>query len=281
MKIRLLYALFGIAFFAVLLLSNAGGPGVVQGLDRTGSPLSTGTCSSPGCHDGGDFGSSIAATLLKNGSPVTQYEPGEDYTFRLTINTSNAPSGYGFHTVALRGTDNLNAGTWDSAPAGFRLTTISNRQYVEHSSPRNSNVLEIKWTAPDAGAGAVRFFASGNAVNRDGTSDGDSPTTLSSPLTINEQSPSAIFGRTLLPAELNVYPNPVKDQLNLNIQIKESGRYFLSIHDLSGKEVQRKAIQLLEGANVEYLDVQSLASGHYTVQISDGERVAAEKILKK
>ncbi len=279
MKIRLLYLIFGTALLAVIFWSNSSGAGVVQGIDRTGSPVGSGSCET--CHAGGSFSPVITAQLLKDNVPITQYEPGEDYTYRLTINASSgSPAGYGFQTVALRGDNNVNAGTWDSTPSGTRITTLNNRRYFEHSNVLNSNVIEIKWEAPAAGSGPVRFYAAGNAVNGDGTSGGDDPGTLASPLVIAEQSTSSVFATKLLPAEILVYPNPVADQLNLNIQIKESGRYFLSILDLTGKEVQKETIQLINGENIESLNVKNLAAGHYAVRLSDGERVATTKIVK-
>ncbi|MDX1943613.1 MAG: choice-of-anchor V domain-containing protein [Saprospiraceae bacterium] len=280
MKIKLLYAFFSIALVAVLFLGNAGGAGASQNADRTGSPLSPAICTE--CHGGGDFAPTVAAQLLKGSTTVTQYTPGEDYTFRLTITATNGnPARYGFMAVALRGNDNANAGTWDSPPAGTRLTNINNRQYFEHSSPRNVNSFEIKWKAPAAGAGPVRFYAAGNAVNGTGSTDGDAAAELPQALVITEGSTSSVFGVKALDASILAYPNPVREQLSLNIELKKSGRYFLSIYDLNGKEMQRKTVQFLEGENKEQLNVQGLAAGHYTVQISDGERVAAQKILKK
>lgn len=280
MKSKMLYALFAAAFAAVLFLNNSGGAGASQQTDRTGSPLSPGICTE--CHGGGAFNPSVTATLLKNDVAVAQYQPGEDYTFRLSITAANGtPSRYGFMAVALRGADNLNAGTWDSAPAGTRITTINTRQYFEQSSPRTTNTFDIKWKAPAAGSGAVRFYAAGNAANGNGSTSGDASAALASPLVISEGSTSSAFEVELLPAKVTVYPNPVETQLNLKIQIEESGRYFLSVYDMSGRALQRKTIQLLTGDNQESLNVSQLAAGHYAVRLSDGKRVVTQQIVKK
>lgn len=280
MKRKTLYTLFAAAFCAALFFNNSGGAGASQQTDRTGSPLSSGICSE--CHGGGIFAPTVEAKLLKNDVVVTQYEPGEDYTFRLTITPTNGtPARYGFMAVALRGTGNLNAGDWDSPPAGTRITSIGTREYFEQSSPRSTNTFEIKWKAPTAGTGAVRFYAAGNAVNGTGGTDGDAAASLSSALTITEKATSSAFDVALLPATINAYPNPVEAQLNLKIQIKESGRYFLTLHDMLGKELQRETIQLLNGENLETLNVSNLAAGHYAVRISDGKRVATQQIVKK
>lgn len=279
MKRKTLYAIFVAAFSAVLYFNYSGGPAAGGAGDVSGSPLSGGICTS--CHGGGSFAPTVSAQLLKNGSPVTQYEPGEDYTFRLTITPTNGtPSRYGFQAVALRGESNANAGTWDSPPAGTRISTLSSRQYFEHSTPRPGSTFEIKWEAPVAGSGSVRFYAAGNAVNNNGSTDGDAAAALTNALVISERSTSSAFEVAVLPAEIKAYPNPVEAQLNLKIQIKESGRYFLTLHDMLGKELQRKTIQLLNGENQETLNVDHLAAGHYAVRLTDGKRVATQQIVK-
>lgn len=280
MKSKILYTLFAMALGAALFLNNAGGPGAVSRTDVTNSPLSSGNCNE--CHGGGNFAPAVTATLLENGTPVTQYKPGEDYIFRLKITANNGtPSRYGFQAVALRGESNQNAGTWDSPPSGTQLTTLNNRVYFEHSSPRTTNSFDIKWKAPTTGSGAVRFYASGNATNGDGNSTGDVAASLAAPLLIAEASTSAAFEVPALPATINAYPNPVETQLNLQIQIKESGRYLLTVHDMTGKTLQHKTIQLLNGDNLESLDMSNLAAGHYAVRLTDGKRVATRTVVKQ
>lgn len=278
MKRKVLYTLFAVACCAFLLLNNSGGAGAAQQTDRTGSPLSPGICSE--CHGGGNFAPVVEAQLLKNNVAVTQYTAGEDYTFRLTITaTSGTPARYGFMAVALLANNN-NAGSWDSPPAGTRITAIGTRQYFEQSSPRNTNTFDIKWKAPATGAGPVRFFAAGNATNGNGGTGGDAAAELAQALTITERSVSGVFGVQELEASILAYPNPVREQLNLNIELQESGRYFLSIFDLNGKELQRKTIQLQSGKNQESLNVSNLAAGNYAVRLSDGERVKTQQIVK-
>lgn len=278
MRQRTVYLLFAVALSTVIFTNYSGGAGANGAGDRTGSPISSGNCNT--CHAGGSFAPVVAAQLLKDGNAVTQYVPGGAYTLRVTVSATGTPNSYGFQAVALRGADHLNAGAWDSPPAGFRVSTINNRQYAEHSSTRTSNIMEIKWLAPATGAGPVRFYASGNAVNGNGSSSGDAAASLAMALTINEQSTSGAFDVAILPAEINAYPNPVAEQLNLKIKMQESGRYQLSVYDLNGKEMQRETVQLQNGENQETLNVSQLAAGHYAVRLSDGKRVATQQIVK-
>jgi len=281
MKIRLLYLLFGAAMCGVLFLNNSGGAANIQRADRSGSPLSNGTCGRAGCHDDGSFNPSIGVRLLQNGADVDAYMPGETYTLSVQIASGGSPTRYGFQTVALQGNDDQNAGEFGDTPTGFSKVTLSERVYVEHNSPRNEDRFEIEWTAPEAGTGAVRFYASGIAANGNGSSSGDGVAALASPLTIDEATASSLFGVEALAANMRVFPNPVADQLNLHIGTQQTGRYFLSVLNGQGKEILRETIHIQTGENMEHFNVSHLASGHYFVRLSDGERVTTQKILKK
>jgi len=281
MKIRLLYLLFGAAMCGALFLNNSGGAASVQRADRTGSPLSTGTCGRVGCHDDGSFNPSISVRLQQNGTIVDTYMPGETYTLSVQIASGGSPTRYGFQTVALQGNEDANAGEFGDPPTGFSKVTLSERVYVEHNAPRNNDRFEVEWTAPTAGTGTVRFYASGIAANGNGSSSGDGVAALASPLTIVEAATSSIFGVETLAARMHAYPNPVANQLNLRIQIQKTGRYFLSLFDHQGKEIQRQTLHLQSGENLETLNASALAAGHYFVRLSDGDGIITQKILKK
>lgn len=79
---------------------------------------------------------------LDAGTPVTQYLPNKSYTLRVRLTAGNgSPSRYGFQAVALTGTANSAAGTFGTAPTGFRKTTIVGRTYIEHNTPRTMNTM--------------------------------------------------------------------------------------------------------------------------------------------
>lgn len=264
---------------AVFLTGNASGPGEVQGIDRTGSPLSPGACNTGGCHSGGAFSPSLQVALLDGDEPVEEYEPGKTYTFRLRINAgAGAPAGYGFQAVALTGDDDAFAGAWGDPPNGIQITTIDDRDYAEHSSPSNSNTFEIDWTAPEEGV--VRFYAAGNAVNRNGQPTGDSALPLANPLVIQPMA-AGIFGVEKLAVDLRVSPVPAVDQLDLRIGGAAPGRYELSLVDALGRPLHRETIDLYAGEQTKTLNLSALPAGHYFVRLSDGRRVAAQAVVKQ
>ena len=279
MKYLKFYPLFFLVGLFLIFNSSAAGPGAVQGEDRTGSPVGSASCNS--CHSGGNFGTQISLALQKNGQSVTQYEPAESYTLRITINTTNNPQRYGFQAVALGGEENANAGTFGSPPSGTQITNISNRNYFEHSSPRNSNSISIEWTAPIEGAGEVLFYAAGNAVNNDGDTSGDQPDILDLPLRINEASATGLFEIERLSVNLRLYPNPTEDQLNMEIAGAKSGHYQMQIIDINGRLVLEQLLEITESQFVRSISVASLEPGQYFLKLANETAVASKAFLKQ
>jgi hypothetical protein len=279
MKILKFYLPIFIVLLFLIFTSNASGPGAVQGIDRTGSPVGSGSCHS--CHSGGNFGTQVSLALRKDNQIVTQYEPGESYTLRITINTTNNPQRYGFQAVALIEDNNANAGSFGSPPSGTRITNIANRNYFEHSSPRNSNNISIEWTAPVEGTGNVQFYAAGNAVNNNGDPSGDQPDILDLPFTVTEASTTGLFNIERLSVNLRLYPNPTTDQLTLDIAGAKRGQYQIQIIDILGREVLNKSVDLVTSQFVMPLNVSDLDPGQYYLKLTDGVAVASKAFLKR
>lgn len=277
----LLYAFFTIALGWLLLTSYSGGPVASANADFTGSPFSTRYCGSSGCHSAGTYQAAVTAQLLDDDTPVEVYEPGESYTLRITISAEGNPSVYGFQAVALASEGNEQAGAFDSPPDGFRVIGLSGRQYVEHTTPRDGNVLNIEWKAPAAGTGAVRFFAAGNAANGNGTNAGDSGVRLSNPLVIGEATTSALFRPQQLAVDLRVFPNPARSAVNVQLDNAAAGPYLLRLVDLQGRIITQQPVATNGGASTERIDLSGLPDGQYAVQLTDGRRVAVRQISKR
>ncbi len=147
----------------------SGGPGLNGLGDRTGSPISSGSCAD--CHGGGGFSPSISIQVLNGPTPVTSYVPGTTYTVRYTV-TGGAPR-YGFQGVALR-TNNTAGGTFNTPGANTQVVSISGIPYVEQTSAvATSGIFTSQWTAPASGAGNIRFYGRGLAANGTGSTSGD------------------------------------------------------------------------------------------------------------
>lgn len=217
--------------FAWFLLSNSGGAASVQNVDRTSSPLGVGSCGS--CHSGGNYTPVISTELLDNNSVVTKYSPGKQYQVRVTIVAGNNPRGYGFQMVSLSGNNNVQGGSFGTAPAGFNKVTLNNRVYVEQSSTRTSGTFIIPWTAPVVGTGSVRFYSAGVAVNGSNGTGGDSHVQAALPLTVAEDVTSISLSSSSVSFPSSGGTQSVEITSNTNWTASES-LSFLSLSPTSG-----------------------------------------------
>jgi len=79
---------------------------------------------------------------------------------------------------------------------------------------------------------------------------------------------------------LNCYPNPVKNHLTTELNLRQPANVDVTILDMNG----RPLLQLPSKTNVRYfretLDMQSYSPGYYLVKISAGKETTIEKIVK-
>ncbi len=66
---------------------------------------------------------------------------------------------------------------------------------------------------------------------------------------------------------INVYPNPTRDQATVTFRCKEEGEATLRIFNLVGQEISAQPITIFEGDNSERINVTDLPPGTYLVRI--------------
>jgi hypothetical protein len=250
-----------------VLLSNAGGAGNAQGADRTGSPVGIGTCGS--CHDGGNYSPLIQVALLEGEQSLTRYIPGKLYQLKVSIEARNNPKEYGFQLVALSGSNHQQAGIFGQSPSGFRQINLDGRRYVEQSSPRSSNAFIIPWTAPAAGTGTVRFYASGLATNDNNGTGGDSPIHLTTPLSISESMSSFIANIPELKGEVTVFPNPVFSFFQVRGEALPVGKLYFQVLDFFGRVLLETENHAVEGQVSFQINAQDWFPGVYFFKVTD------------
>lgn len=242
-------AVVALVFLACLLSAYPEGPAERDGIDRTGSPINTIEQRCGTCHRGGSYDPDLSIELLEGGERVRSYIPGSTYTLRLATAATGSPAAYGFQAVALA--DDLSAaGTYGEPPAGFQVTELDGRPYLEHGERQPSSSVEIAWTAPEAGTGTVTIYAAGNAVNGADGSSGDNADEEIEVVTEAAASP------TLEPALAATRLMRLGDG-RLRIEVPagaESGDLVYATHDLAGRRLD--AGSLAAGAAV----VESQAS---------------------
>ena len=183
MKLRFIYFLFIAGLLSLVLQSRSSGAAAVLGQDRTGSPLSSGTCSA--CH-GGSSSSMTTVISLKNaqGNAVSSYMAGQSYTLEVAITGSSAGK-YATQAVVLDAS-NAGKGTMGTpTSSNTKVTTLSGRQYLEHSSLQSATngSYSVPWTAPSSGSGTLSIYAVGMASNGNSGTSGDPVKTATLTLT--------------------------------------------------------------------------------------------------
>jgi hypothetical protein len=77
------------------------------------------------------------------------------------------------------------------------------------------------------------------------------------------------------------FPNPVKDQLSLYLFLEQAASGQLSVLTVDGKEVKGQAIDLPGGGQVLPIDLSSLKSGIYLLQITTGDWMVSHRVVKE
>ncbi len=247
---KILLSLF-CAGTAVLFMNSSNGAGASQNADRTGSPVSSGTCNN--CHSGGAVTPNLTVGLFDGLIPVTVYTPGKNYTLRISI-LGLGYSRFGFQAVAL-GSGNVNAGSLTAGGTNTRVLTLNNRVYGEHTSPSNTGLFELNWKAPEAGAGTVTFYTAGLGAANPVGDNGDKATTKN----FSVLEGASMSASTPERPTIKFGPNPVDDELHFFGATLRN----ISVYNLRGQ------LQTMFSGACGSINLDNLSPGYYLLQGQD------------
>ena len=145
------------------------------GASHSGAP---GEVNCSACHSGElNSGSGSIDYFLGNGT--FNYTLDELYTIVFSMEQSEVNQ-FGFQTVALKVSNNLNAGTFSlTDEENTRLMYGMGRTYVGHTvcgadaDPSGSILWSFNWQAPDTDVGDIKFYLSSLATNHNHSNSGD------------------------------------------------------------------------------------------------------------
>ena len=290
-RILLFTAVFGMTY--LVFSSHRTGPAAF-GYDCTGAETA-GTLGNPTgcgpshCHSSGaTTGISVAIELDSAGVPTTHYKGGMTYTVKITGTPGSATSNtlYGFQLNALKGsassTNNVDAGTWASTglPAHTHMTapvsTLTQLTTMEHSDTirmTGSSFTEaFTWTAPVAGTGVISFWGAANFVNGDVLA-GPQDLWNTNSVIINEWPASSAVANVANSMSLSAFPNPVRNNLNLQMDNTEAGTYSLQVFDMIGRTVANENIVVNGTSHTSNINTSNWQPGTYHVVVEkDGNR---------
>ena len=76
------------------------------------------------------------------------------------------------------------------------------------------------------------------------------------------------------------YPNPIKDIVQLTIDLEEDANGILAIYDAAGKKTQLIQLQLLKGANTKKINMGNYAAGSYLLQLQTPKENKVTRLIK-
>ena len=285
-RILLFTATLGMAY--MIFSSHAAGP-AHAGYDCTGAETAntafgnpTG-CSTTHCHAAAATTSiGVAIELDSAGVATTHYKGGGTYTVKITgTPTGTSNTKYGFQLNALKGTasstTNVDAGTWATTglpagtqctPAGF--TTFTTLTCMEHSSAltmTGSTFTEaFTWTAPVTGTGAISFWGAANFVNGNALADA-SDVWNTNMVIINEWPATSSVPNVMPNISLNAFPNPVSNNLSLQMDNTQAGTYTLQAFDMKGRVITTENIEVNGTSHTSNINTSNWLPGTYQVVV--------------
>ena len=76
-----------------------------------------------------------------------------------------------------------------------------------------------------------------------------------------------------------MYPNPATDYVKLEVYSSINDEASITVYDLSGRAVIRKAMVLTAGENTVSLETAELSKGIYMLEIATGENGSVKQRL--
>lgn len=190
----------------------------------------------------------------------------------------------GYACTALRNSNNTATGTFSlTTPTLTRLYSLGGRNYVSHNpcgadAPTvGSNSWTFNWQAPSSNLGSITLYVGALATNHNHATSGDYAYTKTITLTPSTTSIDEFAG---VISNLNIYPNPASDYLNIRYENLAGGEIKIDLLDIIGKKIStlytgREA----KGEVQKYFDVSRISKGVYWIKISVGEKSTSRKIV--
>jgi hypothetical protein len=278
MKKKITLALAGIVAIAAMsftILSSNGKAGY------TGSP-SENNCTN--CHSGTVNSGGGSVTIAASPSLTNGYVPGTVYTMTVTVaQTSCVLFGVDVEALFASGANGGTLAITNATLTQLKTKTVGAnvRNNVVHTGNNNvgpnTQAFSFSWTAPATGSGIVTFYTSGMAADNDGSTSGDK--TYTSSLAVPENT----VGISEVSANSNfaIYPNPVKEKLNVNYSVASDSKVQVNVYSLDGKKVASLGEKNQSaGSYSEQFNVKNiLTKGIYVVELKINDKSSLEKIV--
>ena len=271
-------------------------------LTTTGIAGSTGSpgeshCNS--CH-GGASSASFGTTITSVPSfTADEFVPSTLYQITVQFSATGFTK-FGFGCEILDAlNNNSNAGIMQSPGAGVHFLNAfinpTQRRDATHTTPKNTvggvASFSFGWLAPAQGAGdTATIFVAGNAVNGNGSTNGDFPLPPVF-MQLRAHRPDSIVDTTTVPnalrkinlnsiSEISVFPNPASKLTSINYFLSQTQNVSVQLISMNGKVIKEFINETQSpGSHAHLLDLQNVTSGVYFVKTSINDQKVSQKLI--
>ena len=237
--------------------------------------LAIGTCAKSGCHTGSVPNSGPGSIILETSDiPAEGYYGGLTYNLEIKLESGGTTThNYGFALSAVKSGSSTTTGLFEALDAETQAKASAS--YITHTlagTNGNGNALKsffVRWTAPAAGSGDVKFFYAGNVANNNGQNSGDM--IYSGSLLMPEAPNSSLQSES--ENIFRIFPNPTSHLLYIH-PVHQAVYSFILV-DIQGRVVASRRVE----SGPTAIATESFAKGIYTLQVEQGMHVYTKKIL--
>ncbi len=245
-----------------------------KGQDRTGSPLSIGKCFN--CHKAGKFGVSLEMKIFEGENEVNNYTPGHRYKLKFQIKHTGNPSKFGFQITSLN-KENKDGGKFENLPDGFALRKLSGVNYIDHTSPRPVQFLNVDWVAPATHEGDVTVYFGGIAANGNGGTSGDGGAVKS--FKIADGTTGLDYLSLENDNDLFILDGIVHTNY-LRLRKLKADNFSFKIFDRQGRIILKNNIYNYTSSNYDLM-LNGLSSGLYFIQMISSKKSTVKSFVVK
>lgn len=244
----------------------------------SGSPTDGQNCLA--CHDDGS--TIIQPGMITSNIPVEGYLPDSTYSLTATV-TKTGVSKFGFE-ISPQGTTGAFIGTLLANPATTQL--VGNGKYITHiatsTSGSGTQTWTFNWKAPKPSAGKVTFYGAFNAADNNGSYSGDQIYTskLEAKDTVTVKDTNNSINESIsMNTRVNLFPNPGKGNINLDISSAQGGVYDFRISNITGKLIYNEVLKIPAGQTLKNLALDDIENGMYIIHLVSDKGVIRKPFM--
>ena len=226
-----------------------------------------------------DNGAGYVSTATICPPAVLRYASAEKTSRTLTIKGLDPAKMYSFDLFASS-TVTGNKTEFVIAGSNYIISTDNNKNgYAEYFNvhPNSSGTVAVTLNS----IGTWNYISGFNITEQTGTVAGVTPIQAKGEIPqISEVAPEV---KVVPEVEtvINIFPNPFTTSVQVQLNGKISGVYQLSIFDISGKIIWRKAINKSGGSVTETINTANIPGGAYLLQVlSPDQKKTVQKLIK-